>query len=57
MIKWDFMIKTEPQPQLVLYTATVLLPIVLTRGDMAKLYDALIVFGRENPLRWPWKRS
>lgn len=38
---WANLVQSNPQPQLVIFVATVFLPIAAARGDMAKIYDAL----------------
>lgn len=50
--KWEFLTHTEPQPQLVIFVFTVFLPIAWARGDMAKLYDAMVRLGVH--ARWRW---
>lgn len=38
---WAHLVSSNPQPQLVIFVFTVFIPVAATRGDMAKLYDAL----------------
>lgn len=38
---WHQMIRSTPQPQLVIFVATVFIPVAAARGDMAKIYDAI----------------
>lgn len=49
---WDKMVASDPQPQLLIYVFTVFLPIAWARGDMAKIYDALRMWGTGF---WPWR--
>lgn len=48
---WSEMVQQNPQPQLVFFVFAVLVPIAWARGNMAKLYDAMV---RLNPKRWWW---
>lgn len=41
VIDWHDLIQHRPQPQLLIFVATVFLPVAVTRGDVAKIYDAL----------------
>lgn len=49
---WSLLIASAPQPQLVVFVFTVFLPIAWARGDMAKIYDSLRVWGTG---WWPWR--
>lgn len=49
---WHKMAASDPQPQLLIYVFTVFLPIAWARGDMAKIYDSLRVWGTS---WWPWR--
>lgn len=49
---WHQLVAGAPQPQLLIYVFTVFLPIAWARGDMAKIYDSLRVWGTG---WWPWR--
>lgn len=52
LTQWQELIAAKPQPQLVIFVFSVFMPIIWARGDMAKLYDALV---RIRPHHfWPW---
>ncbi len=52
LTQWPELVAAKPQPQLVIFVFSVFLPIAWARGDMAKLYDALV---RIRPRHlWPW---
>jgi len=38
---WAEMAAANPQPQLVIFVATVFIPVAYARGNMAKIYDAI----------------
>lgn len=48
---WESMVAHGAQPQLVIFVFTVFLPIAWARGNVAKVYDAMI---RLRPKRW-WR--
>lgn len=50
--KWHDLAQHDPQPQLVVFVFTVFLPIAWARGNMAKVYDAMV---RLRPSTW-WHR-
>lgn len=52
MTTWGELVVSSPQPQLVIYVFTVFLPIAWARGDMAKIYDSLRIWGAGF---WPWR--
>lgn len=51
-VSWNHMVASGPQPQLLIFVLTVFMPIAWARGDMAKIYDGLRVWGTG---WWPWR--